>query len=285
MSWLARKPKANTQSYLGAGNEIVAHLFSRLGLSVKDQAYTVEESNAISSFVNEFVAWGKRQAPPLFAVSNQGQIFCIPEIASASLQGYTTSTALQKLYRSGEQRGKRPQERLATALRAWISHMDSGVLSDMIPILTELGWQDEVYRVSQVLRRFPPHESDKGFLALCKSLLVIENDPPPNPEFRPEIQKMPTEANEKGFGRLETRTDSELTPEDQKMLAEAGKVLKSKQPQDNSFLEDLQKFIKEHRLDHFEFPDREEAERLMKERTPEEQKFWELMDKKWPSRG
>ena len=181
MSWFAKKSKTNTESYLGVGTEVVAHLFSRLGLSVKGQTYTTEESNAIGSFVNRFVAWGRRQAPPLFAVSDEGQIFCIPEIASASLQGYTTSTALRKLYKSDGYRGKSAQERLATALRAWISHMDSGVLSDMIPILTELGWQDEVYRVSQVLRRFPPYESDTGFLALCKSLLVIEKDPPPVP--------------------------------------------------------------------------------------------------------
>jgi hypothetical protein len=58
--------------------------------------------------------------------------------------------------------------------------MDSGVLRDMIPILKELGWEDEVDRVSQILHRFPPYDSNNKFLSLCKSLLVVEKDPPPS---------------------------------------------------------------------------------------------------------
>jgi hypothetical protein len=37
--------------------------------------------------------------------------------------------------------------------------MDSGVLRDTIPMLQELGWEDEVDRVSEILHRFPPYNS------------------------------------------------------------------------------------------------------------------------------
>jgi hypothetical protein len=183
MSWFTRKPKATQKSYLQAGAEVVGHLFNRLGLggrTLEQQTYTQEESVAISGFLNDFVAWGKQQAPPLFAVNADGQIFCHPDLDSSSLQGYTTSTALQRLYRSDAYKRRSAQEKLATALHAWVSFMDSGVLRDMIPMLRELGWEDEVGRVSQVLSDFPPHDSNDKFLSSCKSLLILKKDPPPS---------------------------------------------------------------------------------------------------------
>jgi hypothetical protein len=54
---------------------------------------------------------------------------------------------------------------------------------DMIPMLRDLGWEDEVDRVSQVLHLFPAHDSDNGFLGVCKSLVALNEDlledPPP----------------------------------------------------------------------------------------------------------
>ena len=114
-------------------------------------------AKAISDFQDAFIAWGKRQAPPLFALNAAGDIFCIPGLESPSLplKGFVTSAALQNLYRSDAYKRKGAQERLATALRAWMSYMDSGVLHDMIPMLRELGWEDEVDRVSRVLQPVP----------------------------------------------------------------------------------------------------------------------------------
>lgn len=187
MSWFTRKPKATQESYFQAGTTVVAHLYNRLGLAPNEHAYyTQEESKAISDFQDAFIAWGKRQAPPLFALNAAGDIFCIPGLDSPSLtlKGYVTSAALQKLYRSDAYKRKGAQEKLATALRAWISYMDSGVLHDMIPMLRELGWEDEVDRVSRVLSHFPAYDSDNRFLSLCKSLLALNKDlledPPPS---------------------------------------------------------------------------------------------------------
>jgi hypothetical protein len=182
MGWFTRSPKASQKSYSQAGAEVIGHLFNRLGLggrSLEQLTYTQEESIAISGFLNNFVAWGEHQAPPLFSVNADGQVFCRPELAS-SLQGYTTSAALQRLYRSDAYKCRNAQEKLATALHAWVSFMDSGVLRDMIPMLRELGWEDDIGRVSQLLRDFPPHDSNNKFLSLCKSLLVLEKDPPPS---------------------------------------------------------------------------------------------------------
>jgi hypothetical protein len=84
MTWFTRKPKATQESYLQAGTTIVAHLFNRLGrpgLGPEGQTYTPEETKAISDFLNAFVAWGKQQAPPLFAVNADGQIFFILSLA------------------------------------------------------------------------------------------------------------------------------------------------------------------------------------------------------------
>jgi hypothetical protein len=177
MSWFTKKPKATRESYLQAGTAVVAHLFNRLKF---DQTYTPEESEAIQCFLNDFVAWGKKQAPPLFVVNTGGEIFCIPGLPYSSLQGFTTSAALQKLYRSDAYKRKSRQEQLATALRAWVSFMDSGVLRDIIPMLKELGWKDEVDRVSQGLHDFSPYDSNDRFLNVCKSLLVLEGDQPPS---------------------------------------------------------------------------------------------------------
>jgi hypothetical protein len=57
--------------------------------------------------------------------------------------------------------------------------MDSGVLRDMIPMLRELGWMDEVDRVSQVLERLPAYDSNDRFLSLCKSVVVLDKGSPP----------------------------------------------------------------------------------------------------------
>jgi hypothetical protein len=176
MSWFARKSKATQESYLQAGTAVVGHLMKRLGLA---QTYTQDESIAISQFLSDFVAWGKRQLPPLFTTNADGQICCIPGLPASDLQGYATSIALQKLYRSDAYIPKGARKKLATALRAWVSFMDSGVLHDTIPMLKELGWNDEADRVSQVLHDFPPHHSNDRFLSECRSLLALENDPPP----------------------------------------------------------------------------------------------------------
>ncbi len=46
--------------------------------------------------------------------------------------------------------------------------MDSQVSRDMIPMLRELCWDDEVDRVFQVLNHFPPYNSDNKFLTLMQ---------------------------------------------------------------------------------------------------------------------
>jgi hypothetical protein len=182
MSWFTRKPKTTQETYVQAGTAVVVHLYKRLGLSPDEQAYyTQEETKALADFQDAFIAWGKRQTPPLFAFNDRGDVFCIPglESASLSLKGFIISTGLQNLYRSDAYKIKGAQEKLATALRSWMSYMDSSVLDDMIPMLRELGWEDEVDRVSQVLHRFPSYDSNNRFLGLCKSLTVLEKDPPP----------------------------------------------------------------------------------------------------------
>jgi hypothetical protein len=182
MSWFTRKPKATRESYLQAGTAVVTHLYKRLGLSPDEQGYyTQEECRAISDFQDAFIAWGKQQVPPLFALNAKGDIFCIPGLESPSLplKGFIISTALQNLYRSDAYKRKGAQEILATVLRAWMSYMDSSALHDMVPMLTDLGWHDEADRVSEVLHHFPPHDSHNRFLGACKSLILLENDTPP----------------------------------------------------------------------------------------------------------
>jgi hypothetical protein len=94
--------------------------------------------------------------------------------------GYITSAALQELCRSEAYIHKDAQERLTTALPTWLSHMDSGVLRDMVPMLQKLGWQDEVDRVLQIFQHSPPYDSNDRFLSLGRSLLILEKDPPPS---------------------------------------------------------------------------------------------------------
>lgn len=171
MTWFTKKPQATQESYFQSGAALVGHLFNRLGVG-QGQTYTDEESMAIGFFRNDFVAWGKQQSPPLIAVNPDGQIFYTPEFPPNSFQGYTTSTALQKLYRSDAYKHKGAQERLTTALREWISCMDTGVLRDMIPMLRELGWEDEVDRVSRILQQFPPRVHRSTFNC---------HHPPPSP--------------------------------------------------------------------------------------------------------
>jgi hypothetical protein len=129
MNWFAKKSKIE-ESYPQAVGAIVARLYKRLGLAPDEQAnYTQEEARAIAAFQDAFIAWGKRQAPPLFLLNANGEIFCKPRLDSPplTLKGYITSTALRKLYRSEGYKRKGAQEKLATAVRAWISNMDSGV--------------------------------------------------------------------------------------------------------------------------------------------------------------
>src|SRR5277367_53089 len=162
MSWFTRKPKAGRESYAKAGIAVVAHLYKRLGLAPDEPGYyTQEECKAMADFQDAFIAWGKRQCPPLFAFNAEGDIFGIPGLDSPSLplKGFLVSTALQNLYRSDPYKHKGVQEKLATAARAWIAFMDSSVLHDMVPMLRELGWEDEVDRVSHVLGHFPPYDS------------------------------------------------------------------------------------------------------------------------------
>ena len=182
MVWFTRKSKATEETYSAAGAAALVQVYQRLGLSPDDRGhYTDEECKAIAEFQDAFIAWGKRQVPPLFAFNATGQIFCPPglESPSLSLQGFVISAALQNLYRSDAYKNKGAQQRLATASRAWMAYMNSSVLHDMIPMLAELGWVDEVREVSQVLSRFPPFDSNEKFLSLCKSFIVLEKDPPP----------------------------------------------------------------------------------------------------------
>lgn len=180
MRWFGGKTEPTQDSYLKAGTALVGGLFNRLAPGLASQRYTQEESTAVSTFLNDFVAWGKQQLPPLFALNDEGEIFCIPELDVNSFKSFATSTALQKLYRSDAYKVKPAEERLTTALHAWIASMDSGVLRDMIPMLKELGWEDEVDQVSQILDYFPAYESNDQFLRLCKSLLVVDKAPPPS---------------------------------------------------------------------------------------------------------